>query len=308
MSIRINNILIFAIFLLGNIILISILIYLAVLTQKNSVLNFSQNTKSTYVPLLDKNIRDIHVASRAFIIYDPLSRVVIAGKNQHLRFTPASTAKIMTALIVLEEYKLDKILTAENILEVEGSKMKLQEKESITVENLLYGLMLPSANDAAYILAKNYLPAGKAGPGGVEGFVNRMNEKAKMFKLENTRFVDPSGYSDENLTTAFDLARLASHALRNQKLREIVSTKQKTVTDTTGAISHELHNLNELLGVEGVSGIKTGFTQEAGGVLVSSVEDDGKTYVIIVLNSEDRFQDTKNIIINALKKINLVSY
>lgn len=317
MRIRINNLLLFSIFLSANIILISALSYLAFLTKNYYVTNLNQNSKNAYIPLLDKNIRDIHVNSKAFIIYDPQSRVIISGKNEHLRFSPASSVKIMTALIVLEEYPLNKVLVAENLAHVEGSKMKLQEQESITVDNLLYGLMLPSANDAAYVLAKNYLPAphqdgagpvGRQVPQGLEGFVDRMNERTGEFKLENTRFVDPSGYSDDNYTTAFDLARLASYALQNQNLREIVSTKEKIVTDTTGRISHPLTNLNELLGIEGVNGIKTGFTEEAGGVLVSSVQNDGKTYIVVVLNSQDRFQDTKNIILNALKNINLISY
>src|SRR3989304_12160 len=135
------------------------------------------------------------------------------------------------------------------------------------------GLLLPSGNDAAYIIASVY-------EGGESGFVARMNEKAKELNLVNTRFIDPSGYSDDNYTTAYDLARLASYALKNPRLATIVSTKNKTVTDVTGEIIHELSNLNELLGVAGVNGVKTGFTEEALGVLVSSVERDGRSYII----------------------------
>lgn len=301
MRIQINNFLILAIFLFANIILISTLVYLVFLTQRNSTVEVRQAVKSAYIPLLDKSIRDIHVNSKAFIIYDPQSRVVIAGKNEHFRFSPASSAKIMTALIVIEEYSLEKALVAENLANVEGSKMKLEEQESITVENLLYGLMLPSANDAAYVLAENY-------EGEIKQFVRRMNEKAKALKLENTHFIDPSGYSDGNYTTAFDLARLASYAIGNEKFKQIVSTKEKTVYDVSGQIAHKLSNLNELLGTYGISGIKTGFTEEAGGVFVASINYEGRTYVIVVLNSQDRFEDTKNIILNALKYISLISY
>lgn len=318
MRIKINNLLILAIFSTFNIFLVIIFAYLIFLTEKNYVRDLGENAKIAYVPILDKNIKDIHINSKAFVIYDPTTRVVIAGKNEHFRFAPASTAKIMTALIVLEKYDLKKTLTVQGLEVVEGSTMKLQEQESITIENLLYGLMLPSANDAAYVLADHYPPAGplrqssseasEAGLGGTPAFVAAMNEKAGMLKLENTKFFDPSGYSDNNYTTAYDLARLGAYASRNAKLREIVSTKEKIVADTTGKITHELANLNELLGMNGVTGIKTGFTDEAQGVLVSSIENDDKTYIIVVLNSPDRFGDTKDIIINAIRNVNLISY
>jgi D-alanyl-D-alanine carboxypeptidase len=301
MRIKVSSVSIFAFFLFVNLVLLAAILYLGVLTQDNFISNITRDLRIVYMPLLNKDVRDIHVNSKAFIIYDPDARVIIAGKNEHFRFSPASSAKIMTAIIILEEYKLDQVLTASGVDQIEGSEMKLEEGEAMTVENLLFGLMLPSGNDAAYVMAANY-------NGGVNKFIERMNDTAKTLKLENTKFVDPSGYSDNNYTTAFDLARLASYALKNDKFREIVSTKNKTVSDVTGSITHDLNNLNELLGVEGVTGIKTGFTEEAGGVLVSSIEREGKTYVVVVLNSPDRFQDTKNIIINALKNISLVSY
>ena len=259
------------------------------------------NLKFSNFAYLNKEVEDIQVNSRAFIIYDPKSRSTIVGKNEHLRFAPASTVKIMTALIAIEEYPLDKIFTAEGIGAITGSKMDLEEGEKITVENLLYGLMLPSGNDAAYMLAQNY-------PGGREQFVKRMNEKTRELKLENTHFVDPAGFENDNYTTAFNLARLASFAMEDKVFRKIVATKEKIVYDSSGKIVHELKNLNELLGINGVNGIKTGFTEEAGGVLVTSVEQGGKEYIIVVLNSTDRFEDTQAIIINAIKNIALMSY
>ena len=161
--------------------------------------------------------------------------------------------------------------------------------------------MVPSGNDAAYMLAQNY-------PGGREQFVKRMNEKTRELKLENTHFVDPAGFENDNYTTAFNLARLASFAMEDKVFRKIVATKEKIVYDSSGKIVHELKNLNELLGINGVNGIKTGFTEEAGGVLVTSVEQGGKEYIIVVLNSTDRFEDTQAIIINAIKNIALMSY
>lgn len=308
MRIKVDALLVLGVFSTLNIFLVIVFAYLIFLTDKNYIRNLGANAKIAYVPFLDKNIKDIHVNSKAFVIYDPTTRVVIAGKNEHLRFAPASAAKVMTALLVLEEYDLKQALIAQGLEAVEGSTMKLQEQESITVENLLYGLMLPSANDAAHVLANNYPPAGEAGSGGTPAFVAAMNKKADALKLENTKFFDPSGYSNSNYTTAFDLARLGAYAARHAKLREIVSTKEKIVSDTTGKITHELSNLNELLGLAGVNGIKTGFTEEAQGVLISSLESDNKAYIIVVLNSPDRFGDTKDIIINAIRNINLISY
>jgi D-alanyl-D-alanine carboxypeptidase len=276
--------------------------------KRAQVFNFVTETKPITLPFLSEDVKKIEVLSRAYVVYDPATRTVISGKNEKLRFSPASSTKIMTAIIALEEYNLGDVLTASGLNEVDGSTMKLKEGESMTVENLLYGLMLPSGNDAAHVIASSYLPLDRQGTGGIAGFVKRMNEKAKELNLLNTKFVDPAGFSDDNYTTAYDLARLAAYALRNPQFTAIVSTKNKTVTDVTGTIIHDLSNLNELLGVNGVSGIKTGFTQEAQGVLVSSIEHKGRTYVIVVMGSPDRFHDTRNIINQAVEKITLISY
>ncbi|OGH19282.1 MAG: hypothetical protein A2868_04070 [Candidatus Levybacteria bacterium RIFCSPHIGHO2_01_FULL_40_15b] len=284
-----------------NILILSLVVFLLLEIKKNEVLNLAVDMAPLALPLLSEDIKRIDISSRAYIIYDPQARTVVSGKNEKLRFSPASSTKIMTAIIALEEYNLEDVITATGLDKVKGSTMKLREGETISVENVLYGLLLPSGNDAAYIIASVY-------EGGESGFVARMNEKAKELNLVNTGFVDSSGYSDDNYTTAYDLARLASYALKNPKFSAIVSTKNKTVTDISGKIIHELSNLNELLGVDGVSGVKTGFSEEALGVLVSSVDHEGRTYIVVVLGSDDRFFDTKNIIERAVEKITLISY
>ena len=284
-----------------NILILSLVVFLLLEIKKNEVLNLAVDMAPLALPLLSEDIKRIDISSRAYIIYDPQARTVVSGKNEKLRFSPASSTKIMTAIIALEEYNLEDVITATGLDKVKGSTMKLREGETISVENVLYGLLLPSGNDAAYIIASVY-------EGGESGFVARMNEKAKELNLVNTGFVDSSGYSDDNYTTAYDLARLASYALKNPKFSAIVSTKNKTVTDISGKIIHELSNLNELLGVDGVSGVKTGFSEEALGVLVSSVDHEGRTYIVVVLGSDDRFFDTKNIIEGAVEKITLISY
>ena len=254
------------------------------------------------IPTLPRELSDkITVASRAYIIYDSLSRTILLGKNEKLRFAPASTVKIMTAIIALEYFDKNQVLYAQGLDAVEGSKMKLVDGEQITVANLLYGLMLPSGNDAAYVFAQNF-------PGGTFAFVKKMNEKAVKLGLSNTKFVDPAGYDDNNYTTAFDLARLGAYAIENPDLRKVVSTRSITVSDISGQNIHDLYNLNELLGIPGITGIKTGFTDEAGGVLVTSFLQDSRTYIIVVLNSVDRFGDTKSVIDEAFEKIKILPY
>lgn len=266
----------------------------------------SANSQSSSYPFafLSKDVQQkIDVSSKAFIIYDERARAIIASKNAKLRFSPASSAKIMAATIVLENYPLNRVLTAKNMesLGPNNSKMGLVDGEQMTVRNLLYGMMLPSGNDAAYTLAQNF-------PGGIDAFVSAMNKKANELNATNTHFVDPDGYDDNNYTTAFDLARIAQYAMKNPKFSKIVGTKQKFVADTTGKFVHDLKNLNELLGIDGVTGVKTGFTDEAGGVLVTSVKASDRDYIIVVMNSLDRFADTKNVIEEALQKVKPVTY
>jgi serine-type D-Ala-D-Ala carboxypeptidase (penicillin-binding protein 5/6) len=162
--------------------------------------------------------------------------------------------------------------------------------EKMTFENLLYAMLLPSANDAALVIAQNY-------PGEEISFIEAMNKKSKELKLFNTHYADSSGLLDDgDYTTPFDMARLSSFAVQNLMLKKIVGTKQKTIWDATGALVYPLTNLNKLLGIDGVNGVKTGYTEEAGQVLVTSKDEKGKTIIIIVMKSEDRFADTAKLL------------
>lgn len=262
--------------------------------QKANILTFSYFLKRP----------DLLASAKALTVYDVEAKVPLLSKNQNLRFSPASTAKIMTALVALEAYDLDRILTAKSFSQnPDSSKMGLFLGEKMSVLNLLYGMLLPSGSDAAEVLAENY-------PGGTEVFVVRMNEKAKELGLANTYFADPSGYSDDNYSTAYDLARLGAYALKNPTFREIVKTKKITVYNAQHNIPYVLVNLNELLEIPNVTGIKTGFTNEAEGVLTTSFVRNGKTYIIVVLGSKDRFADTRLLIesiINDLKSESVAS-
>lgn len=286
--------------LLGFIVLgVVLLIVLVLHTRFNKIEPIKAHSNSNIEFSYFVKRPDILASAKALIVYDAQENVSLLSKNENVRFAPASTAKIMASLVALDHYSLDDVLEYSSILAgSDSSKMGLFLGERMSVRNLIYGMMLPSGNDAAQLLASNY-------PGSVSGFVLEMNKKAQEIGLTNTYFVDPAGYKDENYSTAYDLARLGSVALQDPFLSEVVKTQSITVYDEEGKISHKLDNLNELLDISGVNGVKTGFTNEAEGVLVTSFYYNGKQYVVVVLRSQDRFKDTRELlsgIINDLKK------
>jgi len=229
------------------------------------------------------------ISAQGAIIMDADSKVVLYSKNPDLRFSTASTAKIMTALTALEYFKTSDTLSVKEATS-EGSVIGLFQGERMTFENLLYAMLLPSANDAALAIAQNY-------PRGEQAFVDKMNDKAKEFKLYNTHYSDPAGLIDNgDYTTPFDLARLASFAVKNNTFKQIVNTKEKVIYDAPATSSYPLENLNKLLGIDGVNGVKTGYTEEAGQVLVTSKDEKGKTIIIVIMGSSDRFADTAKLL------------
>ena len=234
----------------------------------------------------------------AMVVMDLPSAVVLTAKNENLWLLPASTVKMMTALVALEHYRLNDVLQVGKVSNF-GQDMKLMEGEKMTVINLLYGLLVSSANDAALVLAQNY-------PGGERVFVAKMNQKARELHLRNTYFANPTGLdvdeqdkplADFSYTTALDLAHLAAEALKNETFRRIVATPRITVTDVSGRIKHQFTDTNQLLGIlPGVEGVKTGWTDRAGECLVTLVGRNGKELIIVVLGSQDRFGETAKLI------------
>lgn len=246
-------------------------------------------TPSDY-PIVKENYKPSISATSGIIIEDD-SKKIIYSKNSSLRLLPASTIKIMTALTAINFYKPESVLVVKKET-FEGSVIGLRLGEKISFENLLYALLLPSANDAAEVIAQNF-------PGGREEFIQKMNENAKKFNMKDTRFVDPAGISDVNYTTAYDLALLSSIAFKNNNLKTVVGTKTKTIINENGK-EYLLENLNKLLGDDGVEGIKTGFTEEAGQILVTAKVENilgqSKTFIIVVMRSDDRFGDTQKLL------------
>lgn len=250
----------------------------ALFPQLNAVLGSSTDQPVTYP----------EISALGAVVMDDDSKTIIYAKNPNLRFSMASTTKIMTALTAFSYYKDDDVLTV--MSGTVGSLVGFKIGEQATFSNMLYGMLLPSGNDAALAIAQNF-------PGGLDAFVEQMNNNADKYHLSNTHFADSAGLEDAlDYTTPLDLARLASVAIKNQKIAEIVSTKEKIITDVSGKNVYKLENLNKLLGEDGVNGIKTGFTDEAGGVLVTSKIEQGHLLIIVVMKSVDRFADTQQLL------------
>ena len=219
-------------------------------------------------------------AEKAYVV-DAVSGRVLYDRKGDARSLIASTTKIMTALIVCEQCNvLDRMRIPAEAVGIEGSSMYLREGEILTVQELLYGLMLASGNDAAVALA---IYCG----GTVEGFAQLMNDKARLLGMTGTHFENPNGLDSPNhYSTARDLAVLAEYAMENPIFRQTVSTRSVT------AGQRHLTNHNKLLWrVAGADGVKTGYTKAAGRILVSSATRDGRRIIAVTINDGDDWAD-----------------
>lgn len=245
--------------------------------------------KPKQIQIKDLGLTPPQFSAQAVLAQDLTTGQILFQKNIHQRLSPASTTKIMTALVALDYYKSADILTVKPESLVEGSTMGLKLGEQLSFRSLLYGMMLNSGNDAAFTLAANY-------PGGVGGFVDKMNQKANELNLHDTNFQNPAGFdSPLNYSSAYDLAIIAKQAQENSQLARIVSTKETSVESWDKTQEHLLKNLNKLLSEDGVIGIKTGYTDIAGENLVGLVDRNGKKILTVVLSSSDRFGETKSL-------------
>lgn len=222
------------------------------------------------------------INARAAVILDRNSKEIIWGKKENEKRPMASTTKIMTAIIVIEKGNLTDIVdVSAKAAGTGGSRLGLKKSDKVSVQDLLYGLLLVSGNDSAVALAEHI-------GGDIEGFAEIMNQKAEQLKLKSTHFVTPHGLDkEEHYTTALELAKMADYALRNSKFAEIVNTKNYTVSINGNAKS--LSNTNELLGnLKGVNGVKTGFTNGANRCLVTSVQRDNMNIITVVLGADTK--------------------
>ncbi len=238
------------------------------------------------------------VSAKSAILIEAETGALLYAKNENERRPMASTTKIMTAVVVLENARLDAIVTVSGkAAGTEGSSMHLLAGEKISVRELLYGMMLVSGNDAANALAE-YVG------GSISGFVKLMNKKAQKLGLENTSFETPSGLDGEkHYSTALDMARLTAYALKNPTFAEIVATK------TIKLGSRYLVNHNKLLfSYEYAVGVKTGYTRLSGRCLVSAARKNGVLLVAVTLSAGDDWNDHKEMYESAFPRIFKTEY
>lgn len=228
------------------------------------------------------------VNSKNVIVLDRKTLLPLYEKNAHSKVAMASTTKILTCIIALENCSLNEIVTvSKKAASVSGSTLGLRSDMKVSVNDLLYGLMLRSGNDCAIAIAEHI-------SGSVEPFSVLMNQKASSLGLNNSNFVTPHGLDDPNhFTTAYELAILTDYALKNPKFLEIVSSKNYTIS--LNGYPRTLSNTNELLGTtQGVYGVKTGFTFEAGRCLVSACKRNNLDIIVVVLGADTKHIRTKD--------------
>ncbi len=246
---------------------------------------------------------ELSLSAKAAVLIAADSREVLFTKNADTRLSMASTTKIMTALILAEQEDLTKtVKITDEMVRVEGSSMGLMPGDVVTYLDLIYGMLLPSGNDAANTTA--YILGGNK-----EGFAELMNKKAREIGLKNTNFVTPSGLDDENhFTTAYDLAILTSFALKNPVFKEVCSTKYKTLEFGNPPAKHTYQNHNKLLeNYDGVIGVKTGFTKKSGRCLVTAAERNGATIIAVTLNAPNGSGDHKKMLDFGFDRVSAVT-
>ncbi len=240
------------------------------------------------VPVILSEAAPPFISAQGVYVVEADTLTPLFARQEHVRFFPASITKIITALVARELYQPDDIITVKTAT-TEGQLMGLTPNERISFENLLYGLLVHSGNDAAYAIA---------GANNYDSFISRMNAKAQELGMKASNFANPAGLDDHRqLTTPFDLALAARALLAQPYLKKIVGTKEIIISDVDYKQFHKLTNVNKLLGeIKGLGGLKTGYTEAAGENLVSFYRHEGHDFIIVVMKSEDRFADTTAIV------------
>lgn len=244
------------------------------------------------------------------VVINQKTKDILYEKNAHQRLYPASTTKILTALLVIENEDLDITITVGDeiqLVDADGSRAGLKTGEQITIKDLLAGLMLRSGNDAAYVLAvhtarqisgNNSMNSSES----VAYFAELMNRRARKVGARDSHFVNPDGYHDEqHYTTAYDMALIAREAMKKRSFREIVSKKSHLIHGNNGELRHCWKNTNRLLDPDSpyhypaATGIKTGYTKPAGHCFVASADIEGKKIIAVIFNSSKEGKWTDSI-------------
>lgn len=229
----------------------------------------------------------INVSARSAVVIEATTGRILYQKNANEKLPMASTTKIMTALVAIENGNLnDTVVVGPNASGVEGSSIWLSAGEKMTLSDMLFGLMLASGNDAAVAIAEHV-------GGSVDGFVDMMNKKAQEIGAYNTHFANPNGLPvDNHYTTAYDLALISAYAMQNSTFCEIVKTQYKTLPWEGHEWNRVVKNKNKILwNYEGGNGVKTGFTEAAGKCLSAAAQRENMQLVSVVLAAPDMFND-----------------
>lgn len=243
------------------------------------------------IPPASKNLPFPKIFAKAILIKDLETDMILYQKDISTPLPPASTTKVMTALVASAYFKPNSPLTVTTSANIPGANVGLTTGESLSFRSLLYGMLLPSGNDAAFAIAENY-------PGGVVGFVSAMNKKAAELNLLNTHFDNPAGFDSPNhYSSAKDMATITQASLKDAQLARIFATKQTDIVSLDKKYQHKLLNLNKLLSeIPGVLGIKTGKTEAAKENLITLVDRNNHKILFVLLGSDDRFLETTRLI------------
>lgn len=264
----------------------------SIFVQPAAKINNQPFTSVAYTPqpTPKANYKKFSPQASSAVVFDSTSSTYILNKNGDQKLPIASITKLMTALVIMDSHKPNEVVTIKNLpaLEAEDQKLGLVEGEEVTLGELLKATLIYSANDAANALAIY-------DSGSIEKFAEKMNEKAKQWELNNSNFIEPSGLKSGNISSAEDLVRLGSILSVNETFRNITSTVNAKITNQQGKV-YNITTTNKILGTGGVVGMKTGFTLDAGQCLITAVERNGRRIITVVLNSPDRFQESKNMI------------
>ena len=251
-----------------------------------------------YLPVYAMPVTDI--TAKSFVLIEAKTGKIIFERDAEKMMYPASTTKMMTLIVALENSKLDEIVTASTVAsQTEGSTLWLAPGEQLSMRDMLYGIILVSGNDATVAVAEHIA-------GSVTDFAKLMNKKAKEISANNTHFVNSSGLPDpEHFSTAYDLAKIAAYGYKNPQFTEIVGTNHKIIPWAGKEFNRELFNENRILSlVDGGNGVKTGYTSLAGRCLVSGANRNGVQLIAVVLDSERMWDDSIKLLNSGFEKIN----
>jgi len=264
----------------------------AQIQQIQVITKYSESLPASKIPTKNQYAIAPKIEAKAALIMDFESGSILYEKNANQKMQIASITKLMTAIVALENANLNETVTVSSKAALtEGSKAWLLQGEKITMKNSLFALLINSGNDAAVAIAQHIA-------GDIPSFVDMMNEKAKKLGLNGTHFKNPIGFDSlENYSTTRDIALIGRYAFRKKFIRDAVRIHTMQITSIDEEISHDLKSTNKLLdSFLNVIGLKTGHTELAGLCFVSVIDDNhGNKIITVILNSPDRFQETKSL-------------